>query len=90
MKRNLFCDVLESTNPHPTPGGYSKVVSWIATEHLEDVVIVRADAYDTSGKLLKQFAPTKVEKVNGAWQLEEMEIRNKQTGSRTRIDFKVQ
>jgi hypothetical protein len=40
-------------------------------------------------KLLKEFDPKKVEKVNGVWQLEEMEIRNRQTGSRTRIDFNL-
>jgi hypothetical protein len=29
----------------------------------------------------------KVEKLNGQWQLEEMEINNVQTGSRTRTEF---
>jgi hypothetical protein len=39
--------------------------------------------------LLKEFEPKKVEKVKGTWQLEEMEIRNRQTGSRTRIEFNL-
>lgn len=87
MRKNLFCDVLESVDPHPVAGGYSKVVSWVAANRPDDVVIVHADAYDQSGKLLKQFDPKKVRKVNGAWELAEMEILNRQTHSSTRIEF---
>jgi hypothetical protein len=89
MRKGLSCDVLQSVNPHPVEGGYSRVVSWIAINRPEDIVIVHAEAYDTGEKLLKEFDPKKVEKVNGLWQLEEMEIRNRQTGSRTRIDFNL-
>jgi YD repeat-containing protein len=84
MKRSRSCKVLESKNFHPTPGGYSRVVSWIDNE---SDGIVMAQAYDLQGKLLKQFIPKKVEKVNGQWQLQEMEIDNAQTGSSTRVDF---
>ncbi len=89
MRRYVFCDVLESTNPRPTPGSYSKVVSWIGANRPGELVLVHADAYDTKAKLLKQFDPKKLEKVNGVQELEEMEIRNRQTGTRTRIDFNV-
>jgi hypothetical protein len=89
MRRELFCDVLQSTNPHPAPGAYSRVVSWIAANRPEDIVIVHADAYDANNKLLKEFTPKKVEKINGVWQLEEMELRNRQTDSRTRIEFNL-
>jgi hypothetical protein len=89
MRKGLSCDVLQSTNPQPAPGGYSRVVSWIAVNRPEDIVIVHAEAYDAGGKLLKEFDPKKVERVNGVWQLEEMEIRNRQTGTRTRIDFNL-
>jgi hypothetical protein len=37
--------------------------------------------------LLKEFAPKSFKKVNGQWELQEMEIRNVQTGSRTRLEF---
>jgi YD repeat-containing protein len=84
MKRSRACKVLESKNPHPAPGGYSRVVSWIDNE---SDGIVMAQAYDLQGKLLKQFIPKKVEKINGQWQLQEMEIDNAQTGSSTRVDF---
>ena len=83
-KRTRACAVLESTNSNPSPGGYSRVVTWIDNESL---AIIWAEAYDTNGKLLKVFNPKKVKKVNGQWELEDMEIRNVQTGSHTWIKF---
>ena len=87
MRKGLSCDVLQSINPQAGPGGYSRVLSWIAINRPEDIVIVHAEAYDAQNKLLKEFDPKKVEKVNGLWQLEEMEIRNQPTGSPTKIEF---
>ena len=84
MRRGRSCKVLESTNPDPSPNGYSRVVSWIDNETLG---IVQAEAYDAKGKLLKEFYPKSFKKVNGQWELQEMEIRNDQTGSRTRLEF---
>jgi YD repeat-containing protein len=84
MKRSRSCKVLESINPHPAPGAYSRVVSWIDND---SDGIVMAQAYDSQGKLLKEFIPKKVKKVEGQWQLEEMEIDNAQTDSSTRVDF---
>jgi hypothetical protein len=84
VKRSRGCSVLESTNPNPTTNGYSRVVSWIDEE---SGGIVQAEAYDFNGKLLKEFAPKSFKKVNGQWELQEMEIRNVQTGSRTRLEF---
>ena len=46
-----------------------------------------AEAYDAKGKLLKEFDVKSLKKVNGQWQVEEMEICNVQTGSRTRLEF---
>ena len=89
MRKGLFCDVLQSINPEPTERSYSRVESWIAINRPEDIVIVHADAFDSRNKLLKEFNPKKVEKVNGVWQLEEMEIRNVQTGTRTVIGFNL-
>ncbi|PWU13959.1 MAG: hypothetical protein C5B50_18430 [Verrucomicrobia bacterium] len=89
MRKNQFCAVLQSINPNPSTG-YARVVSWIAINHPEDTVIVHADAYDAQGKLLKEFDPKKIEKINGMWQLEEMEMRNMQTGSKTLIDFNLE
>ena len=84
LKRGREYTLLESTNPNPTTNGYSRVVSWIDKE---TGGILEAEAYDATGKLLKDFAPKSFKKVNGQWELQEMEIRNVQTGSRTRLEF---
>ena len=83
-RRGRGCMVLESTNPEPSTNGYSRVVSWIDEE---SGGIVQAEAYDFKNKLLKEFAPKSFKKVNGQWELQDMEIDNDQTGSRTRIEF---
>jgi hypothetical protein len=86
LRRGRACTVLESTNPDPSANGYSRVVSWI--DH-ESGGIVQAEAYDANGRLLKEFNPRSFKKLNGQWELQEMEIRNVQTGSRTRLEFEV-
>jgi hypothetical protein len=83
-RRTRECTVLESINPNPSSGGYSRVVSWIDDETLGPV---HAEAYDANGKLLKEFDPKSFKKVNGQWELQDMEIRNVQTKSRTWIKF---
>jgi hypothetical protein len=86
LRRSRACTVLESTNPNPSTNGYSRVVSWIDNETLG---IIHAEAYDAQGGLFKEFDPKSFKKVNGQWELQEMEIRNDQTGSRTRLEFDV-
>ncbi len=76
--------LLESTNPDPSTNGYSRVLTWIDKE---TGGILQAEAYDAKDKLLKVFEPKSFKKVNGQWELQEMEIRNVQTGSRTRLEF---
>ena len=83
-RRTRACAVLESINPNPAAGGYSRVDTWIDNETLG---VVHAEAYDANDKLLKIFDPKSFKKVNGQWELEDMEIRNVQTGSRTVIKF---
>jgi len=94
LKRGRDYTLLESTNPNPSTNGYtrgvpdyytySRVQSWIDKE---TGGILEAEAYDAQGKLLKVFEPKSFKKVNGQWELQEMEIRNVQTGSRTRLEF---
>jgi hypothetical protein len=84
MRLSRSCNVLESTNPQRVAGGYARVVSWM---DIESGGILVAEAYDVHDRLLKQFATRKIEKVHGQWQLEGIEMRNRQTGSRTRIEF---
>jgi hypothetical protein len=86
MSRGQSCKVLESINPKPVKGSYSRVVSWIDND---SDGIVHAEAYDFQNQLLKKFDPKDFKKVNGQWQLQEMEIDNRQTGSSTRIEFNL-
>jgi hypothetical protein len=82
--RGRLCKVLESTNPDPSTNGYSRVLCWIDNEA---VGIVEAKAYDAQNKLLKEFYPKDIKKVNGQWQVGSMEIDNVQTRSRSRLEF---
>ena len=87
MRMSRFCDVLESTNPHPSAQAYSRVVCWVEQEPPHG--IVHADAYDARGKVVKRFDPKEFEKVQGEYQLQEMEMRNVKTDSKTRIEFNL-
>lgn len=87
IRRGQSCYVLESTNPEAQPGTYSKVISWIDQDTLG---IVRAEAYDHVGKLIKLFLPTKVKKVDGRYQIKEVEMRNEQTGLKSRLEFDLE
>jgi hypothetical protein len=85
MRHSKSCEVLESVNPQPVPGGYARVVSWFIIERPHG--LVHADAYNDKGQLMKLFDPTALEKIQGYYQLQEMEMRNRQTGSHTWIKF---
>ncbi len=87
MKRSRSCRVLESRNPQPTAGSYSRVKSWIDAE---SDGIVFAEAYDSKGDKIKEFIPKDFSKVNGQWQLEEMQISNLQTDSSTTVKFNLE
>ncbi len=90
IRRGQSCYVLESTNPHPTPGSYARVLSWIDIDTVRESggpAVVFATAYDQKGKALKDFAPKALKKVQGEWQLQEMEMDNRQTGSRSWFEF---
>ena len=85
LKRGREYTLLESTNPNPSTNGYSRVLSWIDKE---SGGILKAEAYDAQGKLLKVFEPKSYgTDNNGQWQLKEIRIRNVQTGSRTWLEF---
>ena len=86
MKRSRSCRVLESINPHSVAGGYSRVRSWVDAESHG---ILYAEAYDVNGKELKEFYPKDFNKVDGQWQLHEMQISNVQTKSTTTVKFNL-
>ena len=82
--RNCACTVLESINPRPESNGYSRIKSWIDNDSFG---IVEAYGYDTEGKLLKEFTPEKFQKINGRYQVKQIQISNVQTGSRSQLEF---
>ena len=86
MRKGRPCKVLESANPTPTKGSYSRVLTWVDAETDNPIL---AQAFDQNGKLLKEFAINKIKSVNGHYQLKEMEIRNDQTDSRTRLEYQL-
>jgi hypothetical protein len=85
MRHSRSSKVLQSINPNPTRGSYSRVVTWITVE--KPHAPVHADAYDAAGKRFKQFDPKHLEKVNGVYQIESVEMRNSKTGSHTVLEF---
>jgi hypothetical protein len=84
MRFGRPCKVIESINPHPTAGNYARVVSWIDDEFGS---LIRAQAYDIEGKPFKFFSLESFKKVNGRWQVKDMEIRDEHTDSRTVLEF---
>jgi Outer membrane lipoprotein-sorting protein len=87
MRHSRACKILESINPNPAGGGYTRVVCWITAE--KPHAPVHADAYDASNRF-KQFDPKNLEKVNGVYQIESVEMRNSKTGSHTVLEFDTQ
>jgi Outer membrane lipoprotein-sorting protein len=64
--------VLVSTNPHPAPGGYSTVKTWIDKQSDEPT---RAEAYGTNtNRVMKSFSLEKIAQVDGGYQAKELEI----------------
>ena len=84
MRRSRSCRVVESINPNPGPGSYSRVLSWI---DFETSNLIMAQGYDANNRLLKEFAIKKISRNEGKAQLKTIEMRNDQTESRTLLEF---
>jgi hypothetical protein len=87
MRKSVWCYKLESINPNPPPGSYAKVVSWLEKESGGPVL---AEAYDGNGNKIKDFSINSIKKVEGQFQLKEMEISTLRNGSRTRLEFELE
>src|SRR6185436_8059953 len=87
MRRSRSCRVLESMNVNPTPGTYSRVLSWI---DVESDGLLRAEAFDQKNESQKVFEPGTVKKVNGKWQLKDLRIRNAKAKTRTELRFNLE
>ena len=86
MRKSRSCHVLESSRPSFKAGEYRRIISWI---DVESGGLYVAEAYDDQNKLLKEFNVNNMAKIDGRWQIKQMEIRNVRTKSRTRLDFEV-
>ena len=86
MRKGRSCRVIESINP-TRDGAYSRVLSWL---DFETDNIIMAEGYDRAGRVLKEFSIRKVSRSEGRAQLKEMEIRNDQSDSRTRLEFNLE
>lgn len=86
MQRSQWCIVLESRNPKPAKGGYSRVKAWFDKDTNG---LVLAYAYDDQDKWLKIFKPTSFKKINGQYHLKEMEIKNVQRRTVTKIVYNL-
>jgi hypothetical protein len=84
MRRSRSCWVLESATSTPAAGGYARVLSWIDVEHEG---ILRAEAYDSAGKQMKEFKLGSFRKVDGRPELESMKMRNLRTSSESELKF---
>ncbi len=86
MRRGRACRVLESVNSAATPNTYHRVVSWV---DVETDGILKAEAYDSGNRLVKEFLVGSFRKVDGQYQLEEMSIRRPGSRGETRIRFNL-
>ncbi len=84
MRRSRPCFVLESVNSHPATNSYGRVKVWIEKE---SGVPLEAEIYGADGGFLKKFQLGSVKKVNGRYQLKDMEISNEKIHSRTELVF---
>jgi Outer membrane lipoprotein-sorting protein len=87
MRKSVWCHVLESINPSPRPKGYARVVSWLEKESGGPVL---AEAFDSGGQQIKEFSINSIKKIQGEYQLKEMEISSRETGSRTKLEFQLE
>ena len=80
------CYVLESLNP-----AGSNVVKIRSDIDQETGGLLVATAYDSGGHVVKEFSLSSsgFKKVNGRWQLEKMDIRDKKKRSQTELKFDI-
>jgi len=87
MRRNRSCRILESRDPKPAPGGYSRVLSWVDVEYSG---IIMAEAYaGNEKKPVKEFKVGSFKKVKGKFELQDMEIKNPKADTRTKLEFNL-
>jgi len=84
IRRSQSCDKLESLAPDVRSSGYLRVVGWYDIDTGGPVIV---EAYDSAGKMVKEFKPNDFKKVDGQWQVEEVEISNIRARTSSTIHF---
>lgn len=87
VRRSQSCDKLESIAPPGWTKGYVRVLSWFDIDTGGPVII---EAYDAKGRMVKEFKPNDFKKVNGQYQVEEIEMNSFQPRSRSSIRFDLE
>jgi hypothetical protein len=87
MRKGRPCQVLESVNPDSAAQGYTRVRSWVDRETRKPII---AEAYGPDGRIVKEFEVGGVTKVNGVWELKNLEMRDVERDSRTLLEFTYQ
>jgi Outer membrane lipoprotein-sorting protein len=84
MRKSRACTVLESKSGVVDATGYQRVVSWV--DNVSGGILV-AEAYDAQGRMIKEFTVNSLKKIDGNWQVQQMEMRTLKDKTRTRLDF---
>jgi hypothetical protein len=87
MRKGRSCKVLESINPRPGAAGYTRVRSWVDNE---TGAIIIAEAYGPDNRRMKEFEIGGFTRIDGRWELKNMEIRNLRNDTRTILEFSYQ
>jgi hypothetical protein len=77
------CNILLSKPEKVLPGGYSHVKCWV---EIHNRALLCVEAYRGT-KRVKLFQAKSFKKLEGEWQLRELELRNDVTDARTQIQF---
>jgi Outer membrane lipoprotein-sorting protein len=86
ISHSRSCNQLESVAPPGQTKTYARVLSWF---DIETGGLLAAKAYDASGKVVKEFSPTALKKLGDRYEVQEVEMRNLRTGSRSVLSFQV-
>ncbi len=86
VRRTRECFMLESRPSQVIEGGYAKVLSWIDIKTRQ---LVRAEAFDGSGRKVKMFKPDEFVYFKGQWRVKQLAIESPLTGSESYLIFNL-
>lgn len=84
VRRTRDCFMLESRPAKVVEGGYARVVSWIDVKTRQ---LVRAEAFDGSGRNVKMFKPDEFVYFKGQWRVKQLAMESPVSGSESYLIF---